>query len=88
MAIEKMHFINIVGPVKKLDEFVMDGILPFHVELVQAMSVLDGDKKGVYPFIEPNPYEGLMKKVRALEERTKPFSLLDMKTVRQKTMTV
>lgn len=45
MAIEKMHFINIVGPIKKLDEFVMDGILPFHVELVQAMSVLDGDKK-------------------------------------------
>ncbi len=88
MAIEKMHFINIVGPIKKLDEFVMDGILPFHVELVQAMSVLDGDKKGVYPFIEPNPYEGLMKKVKALEERTKPFSLLDMETVRQKTMAV
>lgn len=29
-----------------------------------------------------------MKKVKALEERTKPFSLLDMETVRQKTMAV
>ncbi|WHH61224.1 V-type ATPase 116kDa subunit family protein [Petroclostridium sp. X23] len=67
MAILKMKFINIVGPKNKLDSFMLDHILQNNIHLENAMSVLD-NVKGLYPYIEENPYESLMKKSKEIVE--------------------
>lgn len=60
MAVEKMHFINIVGPKNDLDDFVSEYLVHRDVELVNTMSVLD-DVKGITPYIVENPYTHLLK---------------------------
>jgi V/A-type H+-transporting ATPase subunit I len=67
MAIEKMFFVNIAGPVRKLDYFVIKNILPYDVQLVNAISILES-VKGLYPFSIQNPYENVIKKLNKLCE--------------------
>ncbi|MCT4542394.1 MAG: V-type ATP synthase subunit I [Vallitalea sp.] len=67
MSIEKMYFVNVAGPIKALDYFVINNILPFDVQLVNAISILDS-VKGLYPFSIQNPYEDLLKKLDKLCE--------------------
>jgi V/A-type H+-transporting ATPase subunit I len=67
MAVLKMKFINIVGPKNKFDQFVMDHIIENNIHLENAMSILD-NVKGLYPYLEDNPYENLMKKAQEAME--------------------
>ncbi len=68
MAIQKMKFINIVGPNKKFDTFVKKHILQTNIQLENAISYL-GDIKGLYPYMESNPYDRLMKEANNLYEQ-------------------
>lgn len=63
MAVEKMHFINIVGPINSLDEFVSQRLIHYDIELVNTMSILD-DVKGITPYIVENPYTHLLKSAK------------------------
>ncbi len=65
MAVEKMKFVNIAGPIGAMDDFVINTIVPFDIQLENAMYIL-GSVKGLYPFSEENPYERLNKNVEDL----------------------
>lgn len=65
MAVEKMFFINIAGPLKELDQFVIKNIIPYEVQLVKAYSILDS-VKGLSLFDGHNPYDILLKKATVL----------------------
>ncbi|QUI24749.1 V-type ATP synthase subunit I [Vallitalea pronyensis] len=65
MSIEKMFFINVAGPIKALDYFVIKNVLPYDVELVNAITILDS-VKGLSPFSTTNPYENIRKKLTQL----------------------
>ncbi|PKM52402.1 MAG: V-type ATP synthase subunit I [Firmicutes bacterium HGW-Firmicutes-7] len=65
MAVEKMYFINVAGPLKEIDAFVINNIIPFEIQLVRAFSILDS-VKGLMPFDVYNPYDILLKKVSVL----------------------
>lgn len=67
MSIEKMFFVNVAGPIKALDYFVIKNILPYDVQLVNAISILDS-VKGLYPFSIQNPYDNVIKKLNKLCE--------------------
>lgn len=62
MAVEKMTFLNITGPIDELDSFVYNTIIPNEIQLVKALSILD-TVKGVYPYTETNPYESILKQM-------------------------
>jgi len=63
--IEKMHFVNIAGPKKILNTFVMQNVVPHETELVNAYNILD-TVKGIRRFEDRNPYEGLVEKIHKL----------------------
>ena len=65
--VEKMHFVNIAGPIKILDTFVIQNVVPHEIQLVNAYNILD-TVKGIRRFDDPNPYKNLMEKVRKLGE--------------------
>ncbi|WP_304943118.1 V-type ATP synthase subunit I [Vallitalea guaymasensis] len=67
MSIEKMFFVNVAGPIKALDYFVIKNVLPYDVQLVNAISILDS-VKGLYPFSIKNPYDNVIKKLGKLCE--------------------
>lgn len=63
--VEKMHFVNIAGPIKILDTFVIQNVVPHEIQLINAYNILD-TVKGIRRFEEPNPYKPLVEKVRNL----------------------
>ena len=65
MAIEKMHFVSIVGLLNELDDFVLSSIVPFDIQLVDAYETLDS-LKGIQKFSEENHYEKLIARVKEL----------------------
>lgn len=65
MAVEKMYFINVAGPLKQIDAFVINNIVPFEVQLVRAFTILDS-VKGLLPFEEYNPYDSALKNAEEL----------------------
>lgn len=65
MAVERMKFVNIAGKISEMDEFVVHSIVPFDIQLENAMYILD-TVKGLHPFSEENPYERLNQKVTEL----------------------
>lgn len=65
MAVERMKFVNIAGKMSEMDEFVIHSIVPYDIQLENAMYILD-TVKGLYPFTEDNPYERLNQKVTEL----------------------
>lgn len=65
MAVEKMKFVNIAGPIADMDQFVINTIVPFDIQLEKADRIL-ASVKGVYPFSEENPYERLNQSVADL----------------------
>ena len=67
MAVEKMHFMSIVGLVHELDDFVSSNIVPFDIQLVDAYETLDS-LKGIQKFSEENKYEKLIERVRKLAQ--------------------
>lgn len=60
-----MYFINVAGPLKEIDAFVINNIIPFEIQLVRAFSILDS-VKGLMPFDTYNPYDVLLKKASIL----------------------
>ncbi len=63
-----MHFVNIAGPIKILDTFVIQSIVPPHeVQLVNAYNILSS-VRGISKFTEANPYQKLVDKVKLLGE--------------------
>jgi len=65
MAVEKMRFVNIAGRISDMDNFIIHMIVPFDIQLENAMSIFDS-VKGIYSFSEPNPYEELNRDVTEL----------------------
>ncbi|PID82122.1 MAG: hypothetical protein CSB16_02905, partial [Clostridiales bacterium] len=65
--IEKMSFINITGPIKKLDEFVVKMILPYEVELVNAFTIVD-KIEGISKFTELNPYKEPINNINRIKD--------------------
>lgn len=65
MAVEKMRFVNIAGRISDMDNFVINAIVPFDIQLENSMNILNS-VKGLYPFSDPNPYERLNQKVADL----------------------
>ncbi len=65
--IEKMSFINITGPIKKLDEFVVKMILPYEVELVNALTIVD-KVKGIDKFSDVNPYREPINNINKIKD--------------------
>lgn len=63
--VEKMHFVNIAGPIKDMDTFVIQNVVPHEIQLINAYNILD-TVKGIRRFEEPNPYKPLLDKVRKL----------------------
>jgi V/A-type H+-transporting ATPase subunit I len=68
MSIVKMKFINIVGPKNQFDKFVREHIVNNSIQLENAIGML-GNVKGLYPYIEENPYESLMKKASEVHNK-------------------
>lgn len=62
-----MHFVNIAGPIKILDTFVIQNVVPHEIQLVNAYNILDS-VKGISKFTDVNPYQGLVEKVKLLGE--------------------
>lgn len=65
--VEKMHFVNIAGPIKILDTFVIQSVVPHEIQLVNAYSILES-VRGIHKFTEENPYQKLVEKVKLLGE--------------------
>jgi len=65
MAVEKMKFINIAGRIAEMDNFIINSIVPFDIQLENSMTILDS-VKGLHSFKEENPYEKLNKSVAEL----------------------
>jgi V/A-type H+-transporting ATPase subunit I len=65
VAVERMRFVNIAGKISEMDEFVINSIVPYDIQLENAINILD-TVKGLYPFSEENPYERLNGKVSEL----------------------
>ena len=65
MAIEKMHFMSIVGLLHELDDFVLSSVAPFDIQLVDAYETLDS-LKGIQKFSEENSYEKLIARIKEL----------------------
>lgn len=65
--VERMHFVNIAGPIKILDTFVIQSVVPHEIQLVNAYNILDS-VKGISKFTDANPYQRLVEKVKLLGE--------------------
>jgi len=65
MAVEKMRFVNIAGRISDMDNFVINTIVPFDIQLENSSNILN-TVKGLFPFNDENPYERLNKKVADL----------------------
>lgn len=87
--IEKMHFVNIAGPIRQFDAFVIQNVLPHEVQLINAYNVLDA-VKGLRRFSEDNPYEKIIKKLELLAnvsetpfayDENEVFSIVPIETI-------
>jgi V/A-type H+-transporting ATPase subunit I len=70
MAVEKMSFVNIAGPIDLIDDFVINYAVPHEIQFEKAYKILDS-VKGLIVFNEVNPYEPIMKKMEEL--RNNPY---------------
>lgn len=79
MSVMKMKFINIVAPINEFDNFVRKYIIDENLQLENALSVV-GNIKGLYPFLDENPYDGLMKKANSIiDHQYKKNTFIDKK---------
>lgn len=65
MAIEKMFFAKISGPINEVDDCVIRHIVPNHVQLVKPTSGLESKSK-ISQYDEQNPFDVLLKKIQIL----------------------
>lgn len=67
MAIEQMKYIRIMGPISKIDEFVLKHVINGNIELEPAYKYLN--VPGLIPFEENNSLESLLKRMNILNEK-------------------
>ncbi|HHW22313.1 MAG TPA: V-type ATP synthase subunit I [Clostridiaceae bacterium] len=67
MAIEKMKYIRIMGPLSKFDEFALKHVINRNIELEPAHKHLN--VPGLIPFTEDNSLDNLLKRIEVLNER-------------------
>lgn len=60
MSIERMKYVNIVGPIQEFDSFIIKYILNKDMQLEHSLN-LTGTVKGLKPFIDDNNYDPLIK---------------------------
>lgn len=70
MSIERMKFVNIVGPVQDFDGFIVKHIINKDMQLEHSLNYT-GTVKGLKPFIEDNNYEPLVKVLENLNRYMK-----------------
>ncbi len=63
--VEKMYMINVAGPIKDIDSFVDQHVIPHHIQLINDTVILDS-VKGLHPFTHENPYDSILKKIEKL----------------------
>lgn len=60
MSIERMKYINIVGPLEGFDDFILKHIINKDMQLEHSLN-LTGTVKGLKPFMEGDNYDALIK---------------------------
>lgn len=67
MAIEKMKYIRIMGPINKFEEFVLKHVINRNIELEPAYKRLN--VPGLIPFEEDRSLDNLLKRMNVLNEK-------------------
>ncbi len=70
MSVERMKYVNFVGPIEKLDEFVFQLIIDREIQLEHAFNMVKSFK-GLKPFVEDNPYDAILKKLNSINKTMK-----------------
>jgi len=70
MSVERIKYVNIVGPIEKLDEFVFQFIIDRDIQLEHAFNMVKSFK-GLKPYVEENPYDALLKKLNSINKTMK-----------------
>lgn len=65
MAVEKMYFVNATGPIRQIDDFVIDNLVSSEIQLIDAYSIVN-KIGGVSAFNDRNPYDNLLKNITTL----------------------
>lgn len=60
VPVERMKYVNIVGPIAQLDEFVLHYVVDSDIQLEHAFNHVK-TLKGLVPFLGENPYDNLVK---------------------------
>lgn len=60
MPVERMKYVNIVGPIDQLDEFVLHHVIDSDIQLEHAFNHVRS-QKGLTPFMGENPYDSVVK---------------------------
>ncbi len=67
MSVERMKYVNIVGPVSQFDHFVLNYVIDRDIQLEHSISSMY-NIRGLKPFMEENPYESLLKKLENINK--------------------
>ena len=67
MSVLNMKFVNIIGPIEKFEEMVLSSLKDCNIHLENALKVMHSIK-GLYPFVEENAFDTLLKKYDTLKE--------------------
>ncbi len=70
MPVERMKYVNIVGPIDQLDEFVLHYVIDNNIQLEHAFNHVHGHK-GLTPFLGENPYDSIVKTLENLNKTMK-----------------
>lgn len=70
MPVERMKFVNIVGPISQLDEFVLHYVIDNDIQLEHAFNHVHS-LKGLTPFLGENPYDPIVKTLENLNKMMK-----------------
>lgn len=70
MPVERMKYVNIVGPIAQLDEFVLRYVVDSDIQLEHAFNHVK-TLKGLGPFLGDNPYDPLVKALENLNRTMK-----------------
>jgi len=66
MAVEQMKYIRIMGPISKIDEFVLKHVINGNIQLESAYKHLN--VPGLIPFEDDNSLDNLLKRIKVLNE--------------------
>lgn len=70
MPVERMKYVNIVGSIEQLDEFVLHYVIDSNIQLEHAFNHVRS-QKGLTPFLGENPYDPVVKTLENLNKKMK-----------------